>query len=102
MNPEEPTLAAAVAYFTDMAKGKTTASRKYSQNGLGAAKYPSTYRVIPNIKFVTPSAQALAQAKDSLDREEVIRGKPKPRKRHMQAPSGQRKKSKGYLTPGLN
>ena len=104
VNPEEPTVAAAVAYFLDMAKGKNTSSRPNGHVGLGAIRHPSTYHVIPNVQLVTPSAQALAQAKDSIGIPKAIRGEPKQVKRSA-APrsySGKRKKSEEYFMPGLD
>lgn len=95
MNPEEPTLAAAVAYFVDIAKGKTASS--YGQTGLGAVRQPTTYHVIPPVKLVTPTAQAVAQAKDILGEQKVIKG----RKRNG-PPSTGHKRPKVYQTPGLD
>ncbi len=75
LKPEEPTVDAAVSYFLDMANGKTDPSKSNGQNGLGAVRHPSTYHVIPSVKLVTPTAQALVAAKDELEEEgEVIRG----------------------------
>ena len=102
VTPEEPAVAAAVAYFLDMAKGKITSSRSNGHAGLGAVRHPSTYHVIPNVQLVTPSAQALAQAKDSLP--EAIRGQAKHVKRSGAAHAypGKRKKSEDYSMPGLD
>ena len=104
IEPEEPTVAAAVTYFVDMAKGKIAPSKPNGRTGLGVVHRPSTYHVIPNIKQVTPTAQALAQAEDRLDRSKVIRGQPTSRKRNAQPRSaGQKRIRKAdYQTPGLD
>lgn len=110
VEPEEPTVAAAVAYFVDMAKGKTAPSKHNGRTGLGAVQQPATYHVIPNIKLVTPTAQAVARAKDRLVEQEVIRGWPASRKRNAHRgllSAGQKKKKKqnyidDYQTPGLD
>ena len=108
VNPEEPTVAAAVTYFVDMAKGKTSPSNQNGRSGLGAVRQPATYHVIPKVKLVTPTAQALAQAKSTLERSKVIRGGPTSRKRtsaRESSPAGQKKKKNyrdDYQTPGLD
>jgi len=107
--PQEPTVAAAVTYFVDMAKGKTQPSRQNGRNGLGAVRSPSTYHVIPNVKLVTPSAQALIQAQDSLMRGKVIRGARKRNANELglteskqKKKKTKKKKSSEYLTPALD
>jgi hypothetical protein len=106
VTPEEPTVAAATAYFVDMAKGKTTPSRQGGHNGLGAVRHPSNYRVIPIVKLVTPTAQAVARAKDRLSREKIIRGPTQTRKRstagRVSSQQRKKKKSDGYSMPGLD
>lgn len=108
VEPEEPTVAAAVAYFVDMAKGKTAPSKHNGRNGLGAVRQPSTYHVITDIKQVTPTAQVVAQAKDRLDRAKVIRGWSASRKRNARGESpsagqkSKKKKSDSYQTPALD
>ncbi len=108
VTPEEPTVAAAVAYFVDMAKGKTASTRQNGRNGLGAVHYPTSYHVIPTVKLVTPSAQALLQAKAKLPREKVIRGESRKRKSDSDSSSEQSKKQQKknktdeYSMPGLD
>lgn len=115
LKPEEPTVEAAVSYFVDMAQGKTAPSKSNEQNGLGAVRYPSTYHVIPSVKLVTPTAQALAAAKDEVEEEEeeeeereVMRGWNQPGKQKRIGRSTahsnrkKRKPSEKYLTPGLD
>ena len=100
MKPEEPTVASAVAYFVDMAKGKATPLRSKGQNGLGAVRQPSTNHVIPDVKLVMPTAQAIAQAKDSISRTKAIRGQ---KRSAGQGNSKNKKKKTGhYQMPGLD
>ncbi len=107
VTPEEPTVAAAVAYFVDMAKGETASTRQNGRNGLGAVHHPTTYHVIPTVKLVTPSAQALIQAKAKLPREKVIRGESRKRTSDSSSEQSkkkqQKKKTTGeYSMPGLD
>ena len=105
IQPEEPTVDAAVAYFVNMAKGKTAPTKQNGRNGLGAVRYPTTQHMIPKVELVTPTAQALDRAKDRLSREKVIRGQAKPRKRKADDFISSRKSRKNtdqYLMPGLD
>ena len=105
MNPIEPTVDQATAYFTDMANGKSVAIAPEHSIGLGVVRTsPPTYHVI------TPTNQALAQAREAVKRQKVIRGPEdasSAKKVKRETVKSQKKKSgqeisEDYLMPGLD
>ena len=92
LESKEPKLDAAISYFRNMARGKTVPSQQNGQNGLGIARQASTYHVIPQIRMVTPTAQAVESAKASVKRQKVIRGTSLKKKKNTDT----------YFMPGLD
>ena len=102
MNPTEPTVEQATAYFRNMAKGKPVPIAPGRSNGLGVVHAPTTYHV------TTPTNQTLAQAQEAVERKKVIRGpgNGKNTKKDIKGLAKPAKKKKNtrkneYLTPGL-
>lgn len=96
MTSQEPNLDAAVSYFVNMAKGNSLQSKRNGQNGLGIARQPSLRHVIPEVKLVTPTAQAVKQATETL---KVIR---RPAQKRKRATSYLDSKKTKYLAPALD
>lgn len=104
MNPKEPTVDQSTVYFRDMANGKSVALAPEHSVGLGVVHTPPTYHVI------TPTKQALAQAREAVMRQKVIRrpeDAPSAKKVKRETEKPQKKKSKKersevYLMPGLD
>ena len=90
----EPRLDAAIAYFVNMAKGKAIPPQHNGTSGLGVARQATSYQVIPSVKVVTPTAQAVQSAKAAVRKPKVIRGKQQP-------PSKKRKREQIFM-PGLD
>jgi len=101
MNPTEPTVEQATAYFKDMANGESVPIAPELSKGLGMVRTPTIYHVI------TPTNQTLAQARETIKRQKVIRGTVDERpikkvKREALQPQKKKKKSENYLMPGLD
>lgn len=89
----KPDTDAMVRHFVNMAKGNTAQGQQTIHRGLGISSRPIAYHMVPVIKAVTPTAQAVYQAKASVagrdEESKFIRSQPtKKRKResyHMPA-----------------
>ena len=97
-----PTPEQAIAYFRDMANGKSVPTAPGRKKGLGVVQTPTSYHV------TTPADQALARAYEAAQRQKVIRG---PENNYQpqelvrgSAKSRKRKKPNPdeYSTPGLD
>ena len=104
MNPTEPTVEQATAYFRDMVDGKSVTIAPGRSKGLGVVHTPASYPV------TTPTDQALAQAREVVERRKVIRGpgygkETKKALRGPTIPSKRKKKNPtketDYSMPGL-
>ncbi len=96
MNPVEPTVDQATSYFKAMADGKSVPIAPENSKGLGVARAPFMYHV------TTPTNQVIAQARETVKREKVIRGlEREPQAKKSKQPQ-KKKKSTQYLMPGLD
>ena len=97
MNPVEPTVDQATSYFKAMADGKSVPITPENSRGLGVVRSPPMYHV------TTPTNQVLAQARETLKREKVIRGfEGESQAKKSKLPQKKKKKTtRDYLMPGL-
>ena len=90
-----PTVEQAVAYFKDMANGKSVPIAPGRSKGLGASYTTPVYHTRYN---QVPTNQALAQAHETVERQKVIRG----HEGGHQKSKAKKKKPNDYQTPGLD